>query len=1122
MAHGTDEHEKVRFRREEIAPLGSFPSACLPPPSVCRGRRSRLWRWVLRPAAAIVALLLVALGAFYFIGVDAIGNERLRFHAEQAIEKLAGVDVDVSIGSINLGLGRTSLFALEVRDAGIVRASDKAPVANIGVLRFGLRAIPLLSGRIELSRVVVADALLTPSEISSGTGPTLTELLARPSAISPDELNRAVFDAIDRAFEITRGAGLAHVSFSNVGFLAGGQTVPDLLVENLEINRESGTKIDLNGVARYQGRELSFAGSAGRDPNTNVTSDLALKVSAAEGEEASPAEEGLVRSIGAFDLTLSGKAPAGAERGFLRIEIAADKILLDFGEDELALDGASVAIGAGTGEDVFSVLQARLDSGRTRVNFQGTFGPETATSGKPGYRMDLVSRDSVLAPTDSPEAPLPFAVRLAGRFDPAAMRLVADPIEVRSAEGELRASAAITVAEGKSPGIKLSLQVSSMPTAHVKQFWPWFAAPGARNWTLQNVFGGTIRDSGMTLEVPPGRLGNGIPLGSKEVSGRFALSDTRFNIAGEIPAVRDADGYVEFHGTDVKVGLSSGRAYMESGRTVDAIDGTLVIDASKEHRRIGNLEIDVAGEAPAILEFVSYRPIAASRFHDFKPEDLTGKMSGHVSAEIPLQANIPMEELNWRVALDYENLSVAKPFEGQHVTDAKGNLVVEPTHAEFSAVAKLNGVPADVHIVEPFGTAQIQRIRHIELNVDDQTREKLFPGLGLLVSGPFNAVYDREPDGREKIDLKLDSARLSVPWIGWRKGAGIPAKAAFYLSRNGEQIELSDFSLTGESFSLAGHVRLDRGSLQEATFQNARFNRGDDFAATIRRSGAGYAVSVNGAAFDARGLIKQIFGDAQTQGSSGDEDARSTPVTVKASLGQISGFGGETLGQVEFTYSNDGKKPDELTLAGAARAHGGVKVTKTSQQGTTTIHASSSNAGAMFRFLDLYEHMEGGQLTLALQGANNENLAGQIDIRDFWIVDEPQMRSLVAATKESGRVDTTRVYFERGAAGLGKGRASLRIANGVLRGPVIGSTFQGTLYDPNNRMDITGTFMPLYGVNRLFGELPIIGQILGNGRDRGLIGITFRLSGEVGKPRLEVNPLSAVAPGFLREIFEFR
>jgi len=1067
-------------------------------------------------------LLLLACAGFYFVGVDAIGNERLRFQAEQAIERMAGVDVDVSIGSVRLGVGRTSLFALELRDANIVRAEDKAPIADIEFLRFGLRAIPLLSGRIELARVTMADAQLTPGEMSSGKGPTLTALLARPSAIGPNELETAIFNAIDRAFAITRGAGLSNVSLSNVGFLAGGRTVPGFLIDNLEITRESDTDIILEGAARYQGRDLSFEGSASRDPSTNAVSDLQLKMSSPEGEEAPPEEERLVRSMGAFDLALSGRASSGTEKGFLRIDIAAGKMLLDFGEDELALDGASVGIAANSDDKVFSVVQAQIEAGRTRINLQGTFGPETASSGAPGYRMDLVSRNSVLAPTDSPEAPLPFAVRLQGRFDPAAMQLTADPIEVRSAEGELKASAALTLAEGKSPGIRLSLQVSSMPAAHVKQFWPWFAAPGARNWTLANVFGGTVRDSGMTLEVPPGRLGNGVPLGPEEVFGRFALSETRFNIAGDIPPVREADGYVEFQGTDVKVGLSSGRAYMDSGRAVDAINGTLMIDASKTQRRIGNLEIDVAGEAPAILEFVSYKPIAASRFYDLKPEDLSGKMSGHVSAEIPLQAGIPLDDLNWRVALDYENLAVAKPFEGQHVTDAKGNLVVQPTHAEFSGAAKLNGVPADLRIVEPFGSAPVEQVRHIELKVDDASRDKLFPGLGTLVSGPFTVIYDREADEREKINVRLDSARLDVPWIGWRKGAGIPAAATFYLAKDGEAVELSDFSLTGDSFSLAGRVLLDGGSLQEASFQNARFNRGDDFAATIRRSGAGYSVSVKGSALDARSLIKQVLGDRQASGAVASSGGDSTPVNVKASIGQVSGFGGETLSQVELTYSSDGKNPDSLTLAGATRSHGGVRVNKTSQPGGTAIHASSSNAGAVFRFLDLYEHMEGGQLALALQGPSNESLAGQIDVRDFWIVDEPQMSSLVAATRERGRVDTTRVYFERGAAGMAKGRSSLTIANGVLRGPVIGSTFQGTLYDPNNRMDITGTFMPLYGVNRIFGELPLIGQILGNGRDRGLIGITFRLSGVVGDPRLEVNPLSAVAPGFLREIFEFR
>ncbi|WEX07308.1 DUF3971 domain-containing protein [Chelativorans sp. AA-79] len=1121
MAHETGDHEKVRFRREEIAPLGSFPSACLRPPSICRAKRSRLWRWLARPAAALMLLVLLLGGGLYAVGVDAIGNERLRLQAERAIESLVGVDVDVSIGDLRLGLGRSSLFALEVHDARIVRASDKAPIANAGLLRFGLRAIPLLSGKIELARVAMADAQLTPAEMSAGSGPNLTALLTRPAAISPDDLSGAVFNAIERAFEITRGAGLSSVSLSNIGFLAGGETIPGLLVDGLDITRESDTDIHLEGAAHYRGRSLSFEGTAARDPGTNRISALSMTISAPDESGGPHAPNGFIRSMGAFELALSGRAAGGEGPGFLRIDVQAGRMLLGFGEDEIPLDNAAVSVAAAAGDKVFSVTGARLESGRTHMNFEGTFGPESGPEGLAVYRVDLVSRNSVLAPADSPEPPLPFAVRVAGRLDPAAMRFSADPIEVRTTGGELKGSFALTLEEGKSPGLRLALQVGSMPTAHVKQFWPWFAAPGARNWTLENVFGGTVRESGLTLEVPPGRLGNGVPLGPDEVFGHFALSDTRFNIAGDLPPVRDGNGSVDFAGTDVKVGLASGRVYMESGRTLDAKNGTLIIDASREHRRIGKLEIDVAGEAPAILQFVSYRPIAASRFHDFKPQDLSGEMSGHVSTDIPLKADIPLDSLDWQVALDYESLSIAKPIEGQHVTDAKGRLLVDPGRAEFSAAAKLDGIPADLHIVEPFGAAA-ERVRHVELKMDDASRDKLLPGLGTLVSGPFTVVYDNSgPDERDRISVKLDTARLEIPWIGWRKGAGIPATADFLMDRDGDTIQLSDFSLRGESFSLAGQVRLEGGRLQEARFQKARFNRGDDFAATIRRNGNAYSVSVDGAAFDARGLIKEVLsehGESEGEGAGGD----ATPVTVKASLAQVDGFHGETLAQVELAYSNSGRKPDELTLAGATTSHGGVKVAKTSHEAATTVHVSSSNAGAVFRFLDLYEHMEGGQLTLALQGADNENLSGQIDIRDFWIVDEPRMRSLVAATKEKGRLDTTRVHFERGAAALAKARGSLGIVDGVLRGPVIGSTFQGTLYDPNDQMDITGTFMPIYGVNRIFGELPLIGQILGNGRDRGLIGITYRLSGAVEEPRLEVNPLSAVAPGFLREIFEFR
>ena len=97
----------------------------------------------------------------------------------------------------------------------------------------------------------------------------------------------------------------------------------------------------------------------------------------------------------------------------------------------------------------------------------------------------------------------------------------------------------------------------------------------------------------------------------------------------------------------------------------------------------------------------------------------------------------------------------------------------------------------------------------------------------------------------------------------------------------------------------------------------------------------------------------------------------------------------------------------------------------------------------------------------------------------------------------------------------------MSVGNGILRGPIFGSSFEGVIRDAAGRIDIAGSFMPAYGINRLFGSIPIVGQILGNGNEGGLLGITYRLSGAFASPSLTVNPLSIVAPGIFRQIFEY-
>ncbi|WP_159585856.1 DUF3971 domain-containing protein [Chelativorans xinjiangense] len=1124
MENAGPDHEKVHFRRGEIASLKRFPSATCPSSRpLPKQWRARILGWAAIAVLALPLLLLVFSGTLYLVGVDAIGNERLRVAAERAITRMAGFDADVRLGELRLGLGETSLLALEVRDARIARADNGAVLASAGTLRFGLKAWPLLDGRIEVVRVGLTDAAISPADI-----PTLRKGGLAAPVMKPDEVYAAVFGAVERAFMMTESAGLNRISLSNVGLrTAKGQAVPDFLIEALELQRADEAEIVLEGSAVYRGRGIILSGKAEHDGQSGAITALSLDAVTSDTSGASAdAQGGALGALGNARLSLSGRGAGGEEEGWLALDTRLEDIAIKIDKDTLSLDVASMRAAFAEGDEAFSVVASQIGAGRSQVNFQGAVTPVTTTGGDPAYRYDLVSRGSVLAPADSPERALPFAMRLAGRYEPAASRLNAEKIEVRTSDGELAGNAVLTMPAGVSPGIRLAIYVEDMPTAHAKQFWPWFAASGARDWMLEHVFGGRVRDSNLRLNVPPGRLGNGVPLSQDEVVGRFALENTRFDIAGDIPPVRDGSGWVEFRGTDVAVGLSKGTIYMPSGRMVEASGGSLTIDAAHQKPRIGRLEIGVEGEAAAMVELASYEPIDASRFHDIAPGDLDGGASGHISADIPLQAGIPAKDLDWRVALDYEDLSIAKPFEGQEVTKANGSLLVQPDKAEFSAEAELNAVPARLRILEPLGGSQVERVRHVELQMDDAARDRLFPGLDVLVSGPFEIVYDEQPDGRKKVAVALDTARLTVPWIGWQKGAGIPAAASFFLEENGPEgdnkvSELSEFTLDGENFAVSGHIRLAGGSLQEARLNKVRLNRIDDYAATIRHTGSGYSMSVNGRSFDARGVIERVLDNKATESHGADSGAG---ITVEASLANVQGFNGESLSQVEMAYSAEAAQPERLSVRAAVAANGAVQFMKGVEQGRRTVRASSSNAGALLRFLNIYQHVDGGRLSLALSGASDDDLSGQFDIRNFWVINEERLGSLVAASAESsnGEMDVSRVQFEYGSATLSKGREQLEIRDGVLRGPLIGSTFQGTLYDPNDTTAITGTFLPLYGINRVFGEIPIIGQILGNGRNGGLIGITYRLTGKLDAPTLEINPISAIAPGIFRRIFEFR
>ena len=113
------------------------------------------------------------------------------------------------------------------------------------------------------------------------------------------------------------------------------------------------------------------------------------------------------------------------------------------------------------------------------------------------------------------------------------------------------------------------------------------------------------------------------------------------------------------------------------------------------------------------------------------------------------------------------------------------------------------------------------------------------------------------------------------------------------------------------------------------------------------------------------------------------------------------------------------------------------------------------------------------------------------------------------------------IAFSRLRAEFTRQNGQLTIREGVVKGPVVGATIEGSIDYPANTVRMSGTFVPMYGLNNMFGQLPVIGLFLGGGSNEGLIGVTYEVIGTPGAPVMRVNPISALAPGLVRKIFEF-
>lgn len=1122
--------EKVKFGKADYIRLHELPSAQVEDPLIvhCPPPRS-LSRFLIKSLSAISLLIVAALAFVFGVVQGGAVDHLLTTQAAQTLERSINPRFKATVANSSIRFTDNLRLALVASNVDISDRESAKHLSRVGDISMQLDPFDLLLGRLSVVSLNVGDAQFDTGLLPAGQGFNFSGLNIASLADHSEKL----FALLDE-LAITLGrSNMQRITLENAAVVlppgADGKA-HRLTLQSLELSEKPSAagyvvsgELDVNGVAasivldaKRQDGQVSAASfridgfdlapflqkrTANGDVIDGINAKAGLSLDAKRQMQKQDAALSLALAFGNGSIHLSGEeqvlnsARINAAYDFERREIFIEKSMAILGNNQLPLD-AVIRDGANGPEFIANVRGARV---------QTSLGNEE---------------------------PIPFDLRANGDFNISAKALSIPDLYVSGPMGDLAGSLKV-VFSNQTPEISFGGQIPRMQATAVKQLWPFWLAKRARYWTHANLYGGTLTNGSIAVFIPRGRLcGYGCPVNLKEgeLDIKFDIADTRIDVTGEIPPLRDV--FAKFHmvGGKLNVDASRATAFFPSNRKLDLVDSRFSVASFYAKPLLADLALNVSGKADAVAELATLKPIHALQKTEFKPDDFTGDVKAKVNLKVGIAAQgNPKPE--WSADLALTNMSLKPEISGRKIKDLTGQMLLHADALELKGKGKVDDVTADITYTQPLGEAsKVKKEIGLVANLNGSQLNKLAPGLTSLIGGSTKLTLNVDDQNRQEIKLDLNNATLTLPGIGWHKGAGIAATASFSVKDDNGRLHVDNFLLKGDGFGAEGNLLMNKGRLISANFNRMQLSPTDSYVVSIAGGNNLLDVKARGSSVDMRSILGRLRDGAPSQGEG--EKTSSLALDVQLHFDKALGFHDEVMSNVDGTISLRDGKLRRIDFKGVS-GHGQAVVAQTTGNGNvSTINLTSSDAGSLARFANLYSRINGGLLNLKLSTTNGESWSGSVDLRNFAVQNESKLQDIVATpTGADGRslnkavrrdINVSSERFQRAFARLVYVNGAMALENGIIRGEQIGATFQGLVRDRNGLMDMTGTFMPAYGLNRIFGELPIIGAILGNGTDRGLLGITFKLTGKTAAPNLIINPLSLIAPGIFRQIFEFQ
>ncbi len=751
------------------------------------------------------------------------------------------------------------------------------------------------------------------------------------------------------------------------------------------------------------------------------------------------------------------------------------------------------------------------------------------------WLVDLtLAEPALLAPARKGEEPIAIENGdFRGRLDLDAKTFFIDRLSFRPRHSGVAAAGAVDWNNG--PRLRLGISMDPTPVAVVKRIWPASIAAAVRAWCLNHFEAGLV--SGGTLKIDYDKIDLARMRGDRapaddSVKMDFKVTGGRLRYLDGVPSLDDVTGTAHVTGRTTHLFIDKATTTAD-GHTATLSNGTFVVLNADVHPAHATMTAHLSGPVEAVTSILARDALKPYASLPLDPSTLHGQIEGELDKAIVLGATADPSREALKVDAKVTNFTAERLIGKESLENATLAIKVGDGTLHAGGQGRLFGGAATFDITRVDGGPPAAVIA---LTLDEAARAKL--GLNAVhgLTGPMTAHVNTTLGDPQKMkaQVELDLARTGVAaaFLGLSKPAGRPAKIAFTLASGGDKMSID--ALTVDVGSLQAKGAIDLGSdnsFQAARFSSFKVSPGDDMKLDVMRGDDTFKLVVRGSTIDARPFLKALT-STPSDSAAMARNAKAEKKEVEAFKGFdidlksniLTGFNKEVMSGAELRLS----KRDTQIRQFSAQGRFGKQWFAGSMTSAGRMKISAQDAGALLSFIDLYKHMEGGRLASTMQ-MDEDALSGSLEVHDFVLRDEPAIRRLVAtSTTQSApgenqeaarRIDGGAVDFKRLKVDFQRDGSRLDLRDATMYGPQIGLSVDGWLDYSHDRVGMKGTFVPAFAVNNLFSQIPVLGVFLGGKSNEGLLAITFNIAGAASSPNLTINPLSSIAPGFVRNIF---